>query len=57
MAKDRSFASKMAKGDKDKEQQVETALIVKPVKSESGNYKFKRVLTKMTQENKKALGV
>ncbi len=58
MAKDRSFAAKMAKGsDKDQEEQVQTVLLVKPVKSEDGNYKFKRTLTKMTPENKKALGV
>jgi len=57
VAKDRSFASKMAKGEKDQDEPVQTALVVKPVKSESGNYKFKRVLAKLTPENKKALGV
>ena len=58
MAKDRSFAAKMAKGtDKDQEEQVQTVLLVKPVKSEDGHYKFKRTLAKLTPENKKALGV
>tara|TARA_B100001750_G_C15396417_1_gene540279 strand:+ start:540 stop:683 length:144 start_codon:yes stop_codon:yes gene_type:complete len=47
----------MAKGEKDQDEPVQTALVVKPVKSESGNYKFKRVLAKLTPENKKALGV
>ena len=32
MAKDRSFAAKMAKGtDKDQEEQIQTVLLVKPV--------------------------
>ncbi len=58
MAKDRSFAAKMAKGtDKDQEEQIQTVLLVKPVKSEEGHYKFKRTMTKLTPENKKALGV
>ncbi|MCY4545142.1 MAG: hypothetical protein OXD39_07880 [Gemmatimonadetes bacterium] len=58
MAKDRSFAAKMAKGtDKDQEEQIQTVLLVKPVKSEEGHYKFKRTITKLTPENKKALGV
>lgn len=58
MAKDRSFAAKMAKGnDKGQDEQVQTALLVKPVKSEEGHYKFKRTLAKLTPENKKALGV
>ena len=57
MAKDRSFAAKVAKGNQDQDEQVQTALVVKPVKSESGNYKFKRTLAKLTPENKKALGV
>ena len=55
MAKDRSFAAKMAK--KDDEEVVPTALVIKPIKSEDGHYKFKRILTKMTNENKKELGV
>ena len=49
MAKDRSFAAKMSK--KDKEEEIPTALVIKPVKSEDGHYKFKRILTKMTNEN------
>ena len=58
MAKDRSFAAKMAKGtDKDQVEQVQTVLLVKPVKSEEGHYKFKRTITKLTPESKKALGV
>ncbi len=57
MAKDRSFAAKMSKADKDQEEQIQTALVIKPVKSESGHYKFKRKLAKLTPENKKALGV
>ena len=58
MAKDRSFAAKMAKGtDKDQEEQIQTVLLVKPVKSDEGHYKFKRTITKLTPENKKALGV
>ena len=58
MAKDRSFAAKMAKGsDKNQEDQAQTILLVKPVKSEDGHYKFKRTLTRLTPENKKALGV
>lgn len=55
MAKDRSFTAKMAK--KDAPEEVPTALIVKPVKTETGHYKFKRVLAKMTSENKKEHGV
>lgn len=59
MAKDRSFAAKLAKGaaDKGQDEQVQTVLLVKPVKSEEGHYKFKRTLTRLTPENKKALGV
>ena len=58
MAKDRSFAAKLAKGsDKGQEDQVQTVLLGKPVKSEEGHYKFKRTLTRLTPENKKALGV
>ena len=56
MAKDRSFASKVAKADKH-EEIVQTALIIKPIKAENGHYKFKRILTKLTDENKKAHGV
>jgi len=55
MAKDRSFSGKMNKGQE--EEVVPTALVVKPVKSEDGHYKFKRILTKLTSENKKELGV
>lgn len=47
----------MAKGEKDQDEPVQTALVVKPIKSESGNYKFKRILAKLTPENKKTLGV
>ena len=48
----------MAKGsDKNQEEEVQTVLLVKPVKSEEGHYKFKRTLTRLTPENKKALGV
>ncbi len=58
MAKDRSFANKMSKkGDPNQEEVILTALVVKPVKSETGHYKFKRLLTKMTKENKQSLGV
>lgn len=57
MAKDRSFANKMSKADQNQEEQIQTALVVKPVKSETGHYKFKRVLAKMTKENKQSLGV
>ncbi len=58
MAKDRSFAAKMAKGnEKEQEEQAQTVLLVKPVKSAEGHYKFKRTLAKLTPENKKALGV
>lgn len=57
MAKDRSFANKMSKADQNQEEQIQTALVVKPVKSDTGHYKFKRVLTKMTKENKQSLGV
>ena len=56
MAKDRSFAAKLAKADKH-EEVVQTALVIKPIKTENGHYKFKRVLAKLTDENKKALGV
>ena len=55
MAKDQSFAAKSAK--KNREADVPSALVIKPIKSENGHYKFKRILTKMTDENKKALGV
>ena len=57
MAKDRSFANKLAKPDPNQEERTPTALVVKPVKSEGGHYKFKRVLAKMTKENKQILGV
>lgn len=57
MAKDRSFANKLAKAEQNQEEQDPTALVVKPVKSEQGHYKFKRVLAKMSKENKQALGV
>ncbi len=56
MAKDRSFAAKMSKKDGDQEA-VPTALVVKPIKSEGGSYKFKRILVKMTSDNKKELGI
>jgi hypothetical protein len=57
MAKDRSFANKMSKADQNQEEVIPTALVVKPVKCQDGHYKFKRVLAKMTKENKQALGV
>lgn len=56
MAKDRSFAAKMAKVGK-AEEDVPTAMVVKPIKGENGAYKFKRIMAKMTNENKKALGI
>lgn len=56
MAKDRSFSAKIAKADKG-EDIVQTALIIKPVKAENGHYKFKRILAKLTDENKKAHGI
>ena len=54
MAKDRSFSAKMSKKG---EEAAPTALVVKPVKCEDGHYKFKRILAKLTAENKKELGV
>jgi hypothetical protein len=55
--KDRSFAAKMAKADKGAAEQTATALVIRPFKSGNGHYKFKRVLAKLTKENKEALGV
>ena len=57
MAKDRSFANKLAKVEHKQEEQTPTALIVRPVMSEKGHYKFKRLLAKMTKENKQSLGI
>ena len=57
MAKDRSFANKLAKAEQNQEEQTPTALVVRPVKSVTGHYKFKRVIAKMTKENKQSLGI
>jgi len=57
MAKDRSFANKLAKAEHNQEEQTPTALVVRPVMSEKGHYKFKRLLAKMTKENKQSLGI
>ncbi|MDP7235241.1 MAG: hypothetical protein QGI34_00735 [Candidatus Latescibacteria bacterium] len=57
MAKDRSFANKLAKAEHNQEEQTPTALVVRPVKSVTGHYKFKRVIAKMTKENKQSLGI
>ena len=54
--KDRSFAAKMAKADQG-EEVIQTALVIKPIQSKDGHYKFKRILTKLTKENKEALGI
>ena len=57
MAKDRSFANKLAKAEHNQEEPTPTALVVRPIKSEKGHYKFKRVLARMTKENKQSLGI
>ena len=57
MAKDRSFANKLAKAEHNQEEPTPTALVVRPVKSVTGHYKFKRVIAKMTKENKQSLGI
>ncbi|MBM3264877.1 MAG: hypothetical protein FJY97_15820 [candidate division Zixibacteria bacterium] len=54
--KDRSFAAKMTKGNSAAEV-APTSLIIRPQMGDNGFYKFRRVLTKMTAENKKALGM
>ncbi len=53
--KDRSFSSKMTKGEK--VEVITTALVIRPLKAENGHYRFKRVLTKMTKEAKEAMGM